>query len=167
MPTRARVHTVKWFSESDYDCVNLQSPNNHRPPTNVEHQHAHDGHHGQPTTPIEKPQGCDVWFAHHGICGTINFLKDVKAYQDSPFQILFTDLNLNPVDHPPVFIDLWMSMGEHGGHGSAPVTTTKIQNGIYRAENVYFVMPGSWQVRVTVGHGSSHAETDFYTINIK
>lgn len=163
--TRARVHILKWFSEKNYDCVNLKGLNDPIPATNLYHGH-HGNHDPQPTNPSEKPPGCNLWFAQHGICGTIHFLQSPVVNQDSPFQILLTDLNQEPVDHPPVFVDLWMNMGGHG-HGSAPVTTTKIQDGIYRADNVYFVMKGLWQIRVTIGHGTHHAEMDTFSTNIR
>nr|WP_295906238.1 FixH family protein [uncultured Bdellovibrio sp.] len=44
-------------------------------------------------------------------------------------------------------IILWMpSMG----HGSAPVKVEKISATQYRVTNVYFIMPGDWEVRLTL-----------------
>ena len=169
MPSRARLHILKPFSETNYDCVNLKSPKHYQTPKDSGHVHdnANQGDHGDHNDPIQqpgqKPENCDLWFSHHEICGRIYFLNTPKVNQDSPFQLVFTDKNNQLIDHPPVFSDLWMNMGHHG-HGSAPITTNKLTTGIYRTENVYFVMKGKWQVRVTLGHSTSHAETDIYEV---
>lgn len=109
---------------------------------------------------------CDLSFTSHGLCGQIQFLQKPVIGKDSPFQILFTDSNANPVDPSPVFVDLWMNMGHHG-HGSAPVTTHKVQEGVYRSDNVYFVMEGTWQIRVTIGHGTPQATTEIFTLTLR
>lgn len=168
-PSRARVHILKPFSETNYDCVNLKSSKHSQLPKHSEHGHddaIHGDHNESAQQPEQKPELCDLWFSRHEICGRIYFLNTPNVNQDSPFQLVFTDKNNQLIDHPPVFSDLWMNMGHHG-HGSAPITTNKLTTGIYRTENVYFVMKGKWQVRVTLGHGTSHAETDFYDVLIK
>jgi len=44
-----------------------------------------------------------------------------------------------------IAVELWMpSMG----HGSSPVTVTKVDVGTYRATQVFFTMPGDWEIRV-------------------
>lgn len=118
------------------------------------------------TAPAEKPQGCDLWFTQHNICGRITFVQNPAVNQDSPFQIIFSDASLNPVDPAPVFVDLWMNMGGHG-HGSAPVKTTRLQEGVYRIDNVYFVMGGTWEIRTTIGHGTPQAEVDKTEITVR
>lgn len=127
------------------------------------------GHHGggaPGTAPVEKPEGCDFWFTQHNVCGRITFVQNPVVNQDSPFQIIFSDESLNPVDPTPVFVDLWMNMGGHG-HGSAPVKTTKLQEGVYRIDNVYFVMGGMWEIRATIGHGTPQAELDKTEITVR
>jgi len=44
-----------------------------------------------------------------------------------------------------VEVELWMpSMG----HGSSPVTVTRMDTGTYRASQVFFTMPGDWEIRI-------------------
>jgi hypothetical protein len=44
-----------------------------------------------------------------------------------------------------VAVVLWMpSMG----HGSSPVSVAKIDVGTYRASQVFFTMPGDWEIRI-------------------
>lgn len=46
-----------------------------------------------------------------------------------------------------VSVELWMpSMG----HGSSPVSVEKIDLGTFRASQVFFTMPGDWEIRVEV-----------------
>jgi len=51
-----------------------------------------------------------------------------------------------PADAPGEFkILLWMpSMG----HGSTPVVLERVDVGTYRASQVFFTMPGDWEIRV-------------------
>lgn len=44
--------------------------------------------------------------------------------------------------------DLWMQMGHHG-HGSSPLKITQIAPGHFDVTKAYFVMKGTWQIRVT------------------
>lgn len=48
----------------------------------------------------------------------------------------------------PANVILWMpSMG----HGSTPVTVEQIAPGIYRANKVFFIMKGEWEIRFQIG----------------
>lgn len=58
-------------------------------------------------------------------------------------------------DNFPLLVDpkkeikvvLWMpSMG----HGSSPVTVENLKTGTYRASNIYFVMPGEWEIKFQI-----------------
>jgi hypothetical protein len=49
---------------------------------------------------------------------------------------------IDPEGSPSVV--LWMpSMG----HGSSPVTVTRLDIGTYLANEVFFIMPGEWQIK--------------------
>ncbi|MGE3610572.1 MAG: FixH family protein [Bacteriovoracaceae bacterium] len=61
------------------------------------------------------------------------------------------ELTLNSKDGKKaelVKIDLWMQMGHHG-HGSSPLKVTAVSEGVYDITKAYFMMRGTWQVRVT------------------
>jgi hypothetical protein len=58
---------------------------------------------------------------------------------------------------------LWMpSMG----HGSSPVTISRLGAGIYDISRVYFIMDGEWQVRVQLKDGASLLEEINFTYNL-
>jgi hypothetical protein len=69
-----------------------------------------------------------------------------KTYRLNTFDA--TALELNPVSVPQVL--LWMpSMG----HGSTPTQTVQLDIGTYRAENVFFIMPGEWEIKFQIKDG--------------
>jgi hypothetical protein len=62
-----------------------------------------------------------------------------------------------------VSVVLWMpSMG----HGSSPVNVERTDVGTYRATNVFFVMPGSWEIRVQLSAGNKILDTAILPIEI-
>lgn len=46
---------------------------------------------------------------------------------------------------------LWMSSM---GHGSTPSQTQRLDVGTYRASNVFFIMPGDWQLKFQIKNGN-------------
>lgn len=58
---------------------------------------------------------------------------------------------------------LWMpSMG----HGSSPVTVEKVDVGTYRASEVFFTMPGDWEIRVQRKSGGNILEQAVFQIRL-
>ncbi len=78
----------------------------------------------------------------------VQFLRPPATQGDSPFFLIFSDNNSNFADTISVEIKslrLWMpSMG----HGSAPVKVQNFGGGIFQVTNVYFIMPGDWQIQL-------------------
>jgi len=66
------------------------------------------------------------------------------------FQIFRAGDSDIPEDLPNVSVLLWMpSMG----HGSSPVTVTRLGAGSYRASEVFFTMGGDWEIRFQLREG--------------
>jgi hypothetical protein len=61
--------------------------------------------------------------------------------------------------------DLWMQMGNHG-HGSSPLKITPVAPGEFDVTKAYFVMKGTWQLRVTYEQESKQ-ETLIIHVTIK
>jgi YtkA-like len=60
-------------------------------------------------------------------------------------------------------ITLWMpSMG----HGSSPVKIQKLSNGKFRAYNIFFVMPGDWDIRIQIKNNSGEVDDAVQKISI-
>ncbi len=73
--------------------------------------------------------------------------------------MIFKTYRLSSYDQSAIEVDavsvpqliLWMPAM---GHGSSPTTVTRIEVGTYRASNVFFIMPGQWELKFQVKEGS-------------
>lgn len=102
----------------------------------------------KPTTPDIKPPVCELFLTQKRLCVDFNWkqkpqgeqlgIAELKFYvQETPQTTVDPQLN--------VAVVLWMpSMS----HGSTPVEVTKIKAGEYEASNIYFIMPGEWEIRI-------------------
>lgn len=94
---------------------------------------------------------CTVRFNVSGHCLSWKWEKKPTASESGT--LVFKTYRPNLFDGTPVQVDadvaliLWMpSMG----HGSAPTTVSRLDVGTYRADEVYFIMPGEWDLRFQI-----------------
>lgn len=102
--------------------------------------------------PHQHEKLCPLFFKAANVCAQVEFTKGPYDGAESQFLVQFFDHKSAHGEHVMVDptdlkIDLWMFMGDHGGHGSAPVKVVKQATGVYYVSEVYFVMPGRWTVR--------------------
>jgi hypothetical protein len=96
----------------------------------------------------QKPAAtCALAYAN-GLCVDITW--EVQPTDDAAgsFLLKFYSANAPELAADPlakVSVVLWMPAM---GHGSSPVTVTLVSPGVYRATNVFFVMPGDWEIRI-------------------
>lgn len=114
----------------------------------------------------QKPAAtCALAYAN-GTCVDITW--EVQPTDDAAgsFLLKFYSANTPEVAVDPqakVAVVLWMpSMG----HGSSPVTVTPVSAGVYRATNVYFVMPGAWEIRIKLKNDKNETAEVVQAINI-
>lgn len=98
---------------------------------------------------------CPLYFQQTDTCAKVEFIHGPFDGEESSFVIHFYEhqsAHGEPVMVTPaqMKVDLWMYMGNHGGHGSAPVVVTEQSPGVYLVSNVYFIMPGRWNIRFFV-----------------
>jgi hypothetical protein len=92
------------------------------------------------------------------MCGRLEWVRLPSDEETGIFLLRFTRVESGsslPADAPAglrVAVKLWMP---DMGHGSSPVKVVRPWNasgspepGLYRAEEVHFVMPGAWEIRV-------------------
>ncbi|MFN7729499.1 MAG: hypothetical protein ACK5P7_10120 [Bdellovibrio sp.] len=86
------------------------------------------------------------------LCVHIGYDKGPVSTEASQFMVHFTatTTDLAALDH--VALELWMDMGNGHGHGSAPVQIRRLNNDHFLATEAWFVMPGTWQVRINFTH---------------
>lgn len=106
----------------------------------------------------EAVANCSVQFTQAQICVAWYWEKkptssEVGSFIFKTFRLNSFDstaIEVNPVTVPQV--QLWMpSMG----HGSTPTQVTQLDTGTYRAENVFFIMPGEWDIRFQIKDGDT------------
>ena len=99
---------------------------------------------------------CSIHFQASGDCLSWRWEKAPTSSERG--SLIFKIYRANVVDGTPVELDmatmpsvvLWMpSMG----HGSSPASVQRLDVGTYRAFNLFFVMPGIWQIKFQVPQG--------------
>jgi hypothetical protein len=78
-------------------------------------------------------------------CLEVSWSVTPQVNVDSSFIFRLTTLDKIGVALQNVEVDLWMP---DMGHGSSPVSIRKIEDDKYQVQDVYFIMPGLWHVRI-------------------
>lgn len=96
---------------------------------------------------------CEIQFSTSSLC--LLWYWKLKPTSESEGTFIFKTYRLNNLDQTPVETDLiglpevvlWMpSMG----HGSTPTRVERLDVGTYRVSQVFFIMPGEWDIRFQV-----------------
>ena len=109
---------------------------------------------------------CEYVFKDEQLCLETNWETLPSESEYGSMLLTFTDQDdptriISPKHDPHIV--LWMpSMG----HGSSPVTMTLIQDGVYRASEIFFIMPGLWEIRFQLKDGSRIVEEVIQKITI-
>lgn len=109
---------------------------------------------------------CQLHFQTEDLCLKMSWDEMPTDSTFGSMTLTFTDVHhpsqvLSPRNEP--FIVLWMpSMG----HGSSPVTMTLVEEGVYKATDVFFIMPGPWEIRYQLKAGETVVEEVIQAINI-
>jgi hypothetical protein len=108
---------------------------------------------------IASDSACPLSFPKENLCATLVWEAAPNSAAENKFTLSFFDLAagsaaLGPFVNPAqtVFVFLWMPTM---GHGSSPLTLESTAAGVYNASRAYFIMPGSWQVRVQLKQGTT------------
>jgi hypothetical protein len=106
---------------------------------------------------------CSLSFDRSHYC--LSWKWEKKPTESDYGSFLFKIYRENLADGTPVGVDqkvmptvvLWMpSMG----HGSTPVEVQRLDVGTYRASEVFFVMPGEWEIKFQILAGSAIEEDE-------
>ena len=93
---------------------------------------------------------CNVQLKNSKLC--LSWLWELKPTETEMGSFVFKIYKLNNYDQTAIMMEngdkvevvLWMpSMG----HGSSPTTVEKLDVGTYRTHDVFFTMPGEWQIK--------------------
>lgn len=105
------------------------------------------------TSSDEAKTECATRFTTSGLC--LSWYWEKVPTSSEAGRLIFKTYRLNTLDRTPIEIDtatvaevvLWMpSMG----HGSTPTKTARVDVGTYRSSEVFFIMPGEWEIKFHV-----------------
>ena len=103
---------------------------------------------------------------YHQLIVQLEFKNAPKDSEMNTFSLKFysaADPQTSVEINQDVKVILWMpSMG----HGSSPVKVQKINSGLYQATQVYFIMPGDWEIRIQLKEQDNVVEQIVQKINI-
>ena len=109
---------------------------------------------------------CGILFSTEDICLRTEWVQKPSESTFGEMNLIFIDpidqtRFLDPTNEP--FIVLWMpSMA----HGSSPVKVERIDVGRYRVSEIFFTMPGPWDIRYQLKDGSNVVEEKIQKITI-
>lgn len=113
-----------------------------------------------------KPAATCALALANGLCVDLQWEKQPTDSEMGSFFLKFYSANDPQVTVDPqsqVGVVLWMpSMG----HGSSPVKIQKVSDGIYRVYNVFFVMPGDWEIRIRLKNDKNETAEVIQPISI-
>lgn len=92
-------------------------------------------------------------------CAHLMYLTPIDSSNEGQFIVHVTTVDGSIATE--LKADLWMQMGSHG-HGSAPLNITTLNEpNHFKVTNAWFVMPGTWLVRLEFKIG-----TEIHSIEI-
>lgn len=117
-------------------------------------------------TDIDTVTGCGHIFKTENLCLKTAWVQRPSESTYGEMTLHFVDPSdetrfIDPKSDP--FIVLWMpSMG----HGSSPVTIERIDVGRYKASEIFFIMPGAWDIRYQLKSGTDVVEEKIQKITL-
>jgi hypothetical protein len=108
-------------------------------------------------TSKESKMDCSIAFSKSAVC--ITWYWESKPTDSDMGGFIFKTFRLNSFDQTPVEVDttqipeviLWMPSMMHG---STPTKTSRLDAGTYRVSNVFFIMPGEWEIKFQIKNGT-------------
>lgn len=114
----------------------------------------------------ELSSDCKLYFSTENLCLSVSWKTIPTSDNTGSMTLTFyekgdPDRIISPVNEPHLF--LWMpSMG----HGSSPVVMNLVSDGVYLASEIFFIMPGQWEMRYQLKNGSKIVEQVIQNITI-
>ena len=135
------------------------------------------GNPGAPTPHLTDERGqCPLQFTGAGLCASITWDKPPVSDAAATLVLRYWNKDSGTFNGPyinpshAVGVKLWMP---DMGHGSSPVAVAQAVDqagvavpGVFKATNIYFIMPGAWEVHVQLKDGTTVVEEAVATVSI-
>ncbi|MGE3261930.1 MAG: hypothetical protein AB7K68_09140 [Bacteriovoracia bacterium] len=111
-------------------------------------------------------------FAEGKLHAHLSWLVEPNTKGEAKMKLEWRDGSTHEIIEPalPVSVSLWMP---DMGHGSAPTQIQRMLDdrgsvivGTYEVRNMYFMMPGNWEIRVKVKYPSETEETKIWAVSV-
>ncbi|MES2526691.1 MAG: hypothetical protein V4598_06370 [Bdellovibrionota bacterium] len=96
---------------------------------------------------------CELYFKTEDLCLKAAWELMPTSSDFGSMILTFTDLKNPGVLVAPIhtpFVVLWMTSM---GHGSSPVSVENLEPGKFRIKDVFFIMPGPWDIKYQLKDG--------------
>ena len=109
---------------------------------------------------------CGLLFKSENICLSTKWNQRPSESEFGEMILTFKDAKdperlVDPIANPTII--LWMpSMG----HGSSPVSIERVGLGTYRAFDIFFIMPGEWDIRYQLKNSNDVIEEKIQKITL-
>jgi hypothetical protein len=135
------------------------------------HDSAASGNPGAPLIKLTQPgqKDCPLSFPRSGLCASLNWTRQPSEEQTGSFALAFWRAGRPEQGGPyvdpssDVAVKLWMPAM---GHGSSPVKIAHSAAGRFDVTDVYFVMPGDWEIHVLLKNGSNVVDEAVLPVHI-
>lgn len=112
-----------------------------------------DEEQGSPNSQEFGAATCSLRFSQSQNC--LSWFWEKKPTQTESGRLVFKIYRANSFDGSAVLIDpsfspsvlLWMP---GMGHGSSPTSTSRLDIGTFRTSDVFFIMPGEWEIKFQI-----------------
>jgi hypothetical protein len=92
------------------------------------------------------------------------YTDKVKLYENNSINLIFMN-EFGELKDPSLTLHLMLWMPDHG-HGSFPIELTKTSSGVYKADKVFFTMPGYWDLHLQLKDGDKVIEEVLWPITL-
>lgn len=112
-----------------------------------------------------KASGVDLIFDQAQVRAHASWSQAPSTQDEARLHLEFRDPSDQKITEPVGTLSVALFMPEMG-HGSAPTQVDHPAPGVFDVSNIYFLMPGTWEVRVTLTHDDTE-ETRRFTVDIE
>ena len=108
--------------------------------------------------------GEGLYFEHEGLNITHYFSSEISIGEEVSMAVVFSDAQGQLKDPKNKFtMKLWMP---DMGHGSFPITIKKVGTGIYEVSDMFFTMPGYWDIHFELQKGDQVIDEVLWGIDL-
>jgi hypothetical protein len=124
-----------------------------------------DTNNRQPGSPAPTAADCSLSFPSNGLCASLTWESGPSGDDENSFTLRFFDGSGAARDaDAEVYAQLWMPAM---GHGSSPVLVAAQGSGVYSVTRVFFIMPGTWDLRVQLKRNGQVVEQAVTQVTIR